>query len=203
MFYQALAFIFKTFFKLFYTLEVKGIEHRPTEACIVAPNHSSFLDPPLVSICQPTPMHFFARKTLFKNRLFAYFLKKLNAHPIASGAEGVRALAQARRLLESGETVVLFPEGTRSKDGTLLPLRTGVVRLSLKSKVPITPIYIDGAYEIWPRESTFPKIGGKVTVTFGPALHPNNYLHISSQEATEQMLEDLQKSLVSMSLKSK
>jgi 1-acyl-sn-glycerol-3-phosphate acyltransferase len=198
MLYQSLKFIFQILFRTFYTYNVEGKEHLPKSATIIAPNHASFLDPPLVSLAHPNPMHFFARKTLFKNKIFSYLLSKVNAHPIASGAEGMRALAFAKKLLNNNEMVVLFPEGTRSKDGTLLPLRKGVISLAIKSQVSITPMYIKGAYEIWPRGSTFPKLRGKVTCTYGKPLNPKNYLHLSSQEATESMLEDLRNSLLSM-----
>ncbi len=198
MIYNVLSALFKSFINVFYTLEIKGLENQPTKASIIAPNHASFLDPPLVNISHPIPLHFFARKTLFKNRFLSYFLKKLYAHPVGPGSEGMRALAQAKKLLENNEIVVMFPEGTRSEDGTLLPLRRGVVSLSLKSKAPIVPLCIQGAYEIWPRGSKFPKIGGKITLTYGKPLNPNNYSHLPSKEAATQMLEDLQNSLLSM-----
>lgn len=202
MLYQILAFVFRTFFRMFYSLEITGVENRPKNCSIIAPNHASFLDPPLVSISTPTPLHFFARKSLFKNKICSYFLEKLNAHPVGSGAEGMRALAEARKLLKDDQIVVLFPEGTRSEDGELLPLRKGVVSLALKSMAPIIPLYIHGAYGIWPRGCKLPRLGGKVTMTYGEALDPQNYKHLPSPEAATEMLLDLQKRLQSMEINS-
>ncbi|MEM1282477.1 MAG: lysophospholipid acyltransferase family protein [Chlamydiota bacterium] len=202
MLYHILSNLFNILLRSFYTLEIRGFDDLPDTASIVAPNHASFLDPPLVSLAYPSHLHFFARKSLFQNKLFAYVLKKLNAHPIGPGAEGLRALAQARKLLNDNQTVVLFPEGTRSEDGALLPLKKGVVNLSFKSNVPITPMFIHGAHEVWPRGNILPRVGGKITLTFCKPLYPSSYAHLPTQEATEQMLTDLQNTLHGVSSRS-
>lgn len=198
MFYKIIQFILTLFFKLFYRFTVERGELPLETPLIIAPNHASFLDPPAIGVAHPTPLHFFARKTLFDNRLLAWIMKALHAEPIAKGAEGAKALVRARKLLKEGKSVVLFPEGTRSRGGKILPLNKGVVNLSLKSGVPILPIYLSGTYEAWPPEKKWPKFSGDIQCIYGKAIDPVEYSDLPKHKALDAMLDDLYKALTSM-----
>lgn len=198
MFYSAVRKLLAVTFKLLYRFTVVGDGRREISPAILAPNHVSFLDPPVVGVAHPTPLHFFARKTLFDNRLLAWFMRSLYAEPISRGKEGAKALVKALKLLKEGKSVVLFPEGTRSRTGELLPLNRGVVNLSLKSGVPILPLYLFGTREVWPPEKKFPKLFGRVGCAYGKPIDPKEYSSLCRQEALDAMLDDLQKALAAM-----
>jgi 1-acyl-sn-glycerol-3-phosphate acyltransferase len=112
---------------------------------IIAANHISLADPPLVAISLKRPVHFMAKKELFRNWLFGGFIRRLNAHPLKRTGIDRTALDTACRILASGEPLIVFPEGTRARDGHFLAARPGVGMIARKSKVPVIPVFITGS----------------------------------------------------------
>jgi 1-acyl-sn-glycerol-3-phosphate acyltransferase len=161
------------------------------QGVIIAANHASFLDPPLIASSFPTPVYFLARKTLFDLPVLSPLIKSLNALPLASGSE-LTALKQACKLLGEGKNMLIFPEGTRSLDGTLAPFKTGVSLLSQKAKAPIIPTYIHGSFEAWPRHKQFPSPFGHTTsCVFGSPIYPQDFTEgKEGQQAIAHALED-------------
>ena len=121
-------------------------------------NHQSFLDPPLVGMVIPQRINFLARQSLFKNSLFGAFLHSLDTIPLDRDGMGIAGLKETLRRLKRGEIVLIFPEGTRSADGEMLPLKAGFSALAQRSNVPLVPIAIDGAYEAFPRSAKWPRL---------------------------------------------
>lgn len=142
---------------------------------IIAANHASFFDPPLVAVSWPEPIHFLARKSLFDVPLLSQVITGLNAHPLASGSE-LGALKAACRLLSEGKNVLIFPEGTRSFDGSIAPFKAGASLLSQKAKAPIIPVYIHGSFAVWPRQKQLPApFGYQTACVFGPPILPEQF----------------------------
>ena len=146
------------YIKLFHRFRVTGLEKIPkTGAFIFAPNHASYLDPMAVTCGNQRVIHYLAGARLFKNRFFAALIRSLGAYPVNLGRDADRAAYEAAlRLLRAGEAVCLYPEGTRSADGRLLPLKGGVGRLAVATGAPIFPAVIRGNHHAWPRGKMFP-----------------------------------------------
>ena len=151
----------------FFPRTVKGWQNVPQKgAYILASNHISNLDPPILGISTPRRLHFMAKIELFKHPLVGWWLKKLWAFPIKRGEGDFGALKKALKLLKEGYPVLLFPEGTRRLDGKPLPPQAGAGLLSIKSQVPIVPVYIKGSDAVMPPGAKFFK-RSHVTVTYG------------------------------------
>ncbi len=138
-------------------LRVRGADHVPGEGSVVlAPNHRSYWDPPLVGVAAPREVFFLAKQELFSGsslpaRAFARLITWLHAIPLRRTAGGHRALREALRLLRQGRVIVIFPEGTRNKTRyPLLPFRRGVVFLAYRAGVPVVPTWIKNARQpVW------------------------------------------------------
>lgn len=177
--------------RMFYRIEVYGVENIQGERGILAPNHVSFLDPPAITISMQKEVHFLAKKILFNNIFKATILKIFNTHPVDGSARDLDSLKCICKLLEKDNFVVIFPEGHRSAKGTLLKLQAGVAMIAQRSHVPIFPVYIRGTYDIWPVARKFPKLSGKITVTFGKAINPDSYSHLDKKEGQQAIIEAL------------
>ena len=136
-------------FRILFGLRIKGWEKVPKEGpVIIAPNHRSNYDPPLVGAAIPQrEVYYFAKKGLFTNKLFSWFLMSFNAFPADTERVDMAAIRKAINILKEGKALMMFPEGTRSKTGEFLPAQPGVGWLALKLKVPIVPVLIWGTHE--------------------------------------------------------
>ncbi len=169
--------------KVFYRLKIYGLEHYYPRGAILAANHTSFLDPPIISVSWPEVVHFLARKSLFNNKFFGWLIRSVNTHPVSGGASDVQVMKMVVSLLEKGEKVVLFPEGTRSETGELQPIKPGLGLLVSRSKSAIIPVYIQGAYEVWGKKQMFPWPFGKVRCVFGSVITWDSVAALDKKEA--------------------
>ncbi len=118
---------------------------------ILAANHQSYFDPPLVGICAKRDVYFLARKTLLNVPYLGTLLPYINVIPVDRDGNDMSALKKIIRLIKSGNGVVLFPEGTRSLDGKLQRGKGGIGLIIAKSKAPVQPMRIFGSYEAFPK----------------------------------------------------
>ncbi|MCX6826401.1 MAG: lysophospholipid acyltransferase family protein [candidate division Zixibacteria bacterium] len=140
--------LFKSGARLF-RFRILQLEHVPAIGpFIVACNHISYFDPPLVGAAIPREINFMAKKELFKNKLFGKLLGRVNAHPINRGGFDKAALNTAIRILKTGQAILIFPEGTRAKYGDFLPPRPGIGLIAIKTIVPVIPAYINGTNQL-------------------------------------------------------
>ena len=134
---------------LLFRLQRIGREHIPSDGgVILAPNHRSFLDPWVVGVCLRRPVYFVAKRELFEKRWMGWFLNALGAFPIRRGESDDDAMETARVLVERGEAIMIFPEGTRIRRGSLGEPKRGVGRLALETGAPVVPIAVHGTERI-------------------------------------------------------
>ncbi|MDU4962104.1 MAG: lysophospholipid acyltransferase family protein [Sporomusaceae bacterium] len=151
-----------------FSFKVTGLEHIPqTGGAIIAANHISLLDPPVLGASLSRPVHFMAKKELFSNPAFGWLIEKLNAFPVQRGAADRVAIRKALLLLEQGQLIGIFPEGTRSKNGLLGSPEPGVALIAAKAGVPVIPVAIAGTNAIG-RSWRLPQF----TVAFGSPVYP-------------------------------
>lgn len=156
---------------LFYRHKVYGKKNLTEGGGIIASNHSSFLDPPLIGISYPGEVHFLARATLFNNPFFAWLIRQLNTHPVVKGKENVSTFKKAVELILSGKKIVLFPEGTRSTDGALREGQLGVSMLVMRTGCFVFPTYVHGSFDAWSVHRKLPKIVAQTAVVFGSPIY--------------------------------
>jgi 1-acyl-sn-glycerol-3-phosphate acyltransferase len=137
--------VLKVAILVYFRLRRLGQDHIPAGGVILAANHRSFLDPFIVGCCLGRPIYFVAKRELFHNPLIGWFLNCMGAFPIRRGESDEESVQTALALLERGQAVVIFPEGTRIRSGSLAKPKRGVGRLALESGKPVVPIAITGS----------------------------------------------------------
>jgi 1-acyl-sn-glycerol-3-phosphate acyltransferase len=137
-----------------------------TGGALLLSSHQSFLDPVLVGVPMLRPLNYLARETLFRFAPLRWLIRSLSGIPIDREGLGMAGLKETLRRLKRGEIVVIFPEGTRTADGDLQPLKPGFAALARRAGVPLLPAAIVGAFECWPRTQRWPG-RGQIRVHFG------------------------------------
>jgi 1-acyl-sn-glycerol-3-phosphate acyltransferase len=168
--YAVVKSIVRVLLRLLCRVEGRGQHHVPeTGPILLVANHSSVLDPPLVGAMAPRPLSYLAKEELFRIPLFGRLIAAVNARPVRREGADAKALRAALRLLEKGEALLVFPEGTRGDEGTLRTPKAGAGMLAVLSGVPVVPAYVRGSGGVWPRGRSLPR-PGKVVVAFGTPM---------------------------------
>ena len=145
-YYSAARFSASVVLRVLSRWSVRGAEHVPERgAVIVAANHVSFWDPPLIGAVLRREMHFLAKEELFSTPVLGPLIRSVNSIPIRRGAADLRGLSRAIEALKGGSGLLLFPEGSRMRDGELHPARPGVGLLAVQSNASIVPCFISGS----------------------------------------------------------
>lgn len=198
--YKLVYYITGKILRFFYRIEVKGVENIPAGKALIAPNHVSFIDPPTIGICIPFETHAVAQEYLYKIPIVGFLLRRLSTHPITGRTVDKHVIKTIVGILLRGKKVVIFPEGERSFDGQLGPIKKGIGLIASSAQCPVVPTVIVGAQQIWPRGTKFPKLHGKMIVAFGKPLLWEDYAtrFESKKDAQAALLVDLQKSLMEL-----
>ncbi|MDG1326138.1 MAG: lysophospholipid acyltransferase family protein [Opitutales bacterium] len=190
---QILSFFY---FRTFHNVVINGLDNIPSSGgFILASNHLSFLDPPLVGCKVNRNLHYFARDSLFKGPL-GFLIKRLNSIPVNRGQLDLGTLKQTLRVLKQGDPLLVFPEGTRSTDGSLGTGKKGLGLLVIKSKCPVLPVRIEGSFEILGKGMFIPRLGRKLSITYGPlipfkSLNSDPFSKGSYEEVSAQVMHEI------------
>ena len=174
--------------KLFGRLRVHGREHVPkTGGVLLAANHSSYADPPLVGVGAPRQIHYMAKSELFQVPVLGPLIARVGAFPVRRGTADRQALRLANDLLTAGEAVVIFYEGGRSPDGRLLPPELGPAMIALKAGVPVVPTAIINA------DVMLPPKGKGLHVTHVQVIYgePLTFPHLAGKTADRAALQEV------------
>jgi glycerol-3-phosphate dehydrogenase (NAD(P)+) len=137
--------LMQPFFHLYFRLSRIGRENIPTSGPVIfASNHRSFLDPFIIGVVSRRPIYYVAKSEIFKNPLVAWFVSSLGAFPVRRGAGDPDMMATAKAILERGDCLLIFPEGTRTRPGALGRPKRGVGRLALETGAPVVPVALIG-----------------------------------------------------------
>jgi 1-acyl-sn-glycerol-3-phosphate acyltransferase len=197
-FYRFILFLAWLVFKIFYRTKAYGMEHFPKGSGIIASNHVSYLDPPLIAISSPEEVHFLARSTLFDIPLFGRLIRALNSHPVKGEASDASVFKDLCKLLQGNNKVIMFPEGKRSFTGELSPLKLGISVLVMRTHCCIIPTYVHGTYKIWRRGQSLPKPWGKTACIFGTPIKAEDFSHLEKREAQEAMTKRLAEAILAL-----
>ena len=144
-----------------------GAEYIPQKGgVIIASNHAAYVDPPFLGAASPRELSYLAKRELFNNGLFGWLIGKYNAFPITRGSFDRKGMSQAMKLLKERKALLLFPEGTRSRDGNLMEPKLGVGKIAIQAGVPIVPAYIGNSKDLL---STFLR-REKLVILFGSPI---------------------------------
>ena len=200
--YEATYWLSMALMTLGFSLRSEGRQRVPrTGPVLLIANHQSFLDPILVGLCSRRHLCFLARKSLFRVPVLAWFIRTLGAVPIdqeSIGKEGIRVVLNQ---LRAGRAVVVFPEGTRTLDGAIRPLRPGIHLLIKRTQAPIVPVGIAGAFLAMPSGQTLPTPAPlfmpasetTLAVSVGRPLDAGHFARIDRETALTELFEELQK----------
>lgn len=136
--------------KIVFRIKVYGCENIPKEGgFIVASNHISYYDPPLVGSWNSRQIYFMAKKELFEYPIFGNIIRRTNALPVKRGVIDRNALEEVSKVINNGYGITIFPEGTRSKNGQFLPPKPGIGMIARQAECAILPAYINGSNRLW------------------------------------------------------
>ena len=157
--------------KIFYGFRIIHRERViQTGPVILATNHQSFLDPPLAGNVSDRAIFFLAKKSLMDVPILGWLLTKLNVIPVNLEGGDRSALKALIRILSAGECALVFPEGTRTPDGNLQPAQPGLGLVIAKTRAPVVPIRIFGAFDVWPIHGKL-RLRGKITIVVGDPIY--------------------------------
>jgi 1-acyl-sn-glycerol-3-phosphate acyltransferase len=188
--YRVIRSVGKPLLRIAFRLTAEGVELVPGEGgLIVAANHVSYLDPLVLGAVFPRPVRFLMLRSFYEPWYLRWFCAPVGAIPIdTEGGMQLGSIKRALRALEEGEVVGIFPEGARSRDGSLQPFERGVALLAARAGVPVVPAFIDGTHRAMPPGSALIR-PRKIRVVLGEPLAPQTGKDGSAEAALHLRVE--------------
>ncbi len=183
--------ICRVFCILFFRVRTYGRENVPDKgAFILVSNHQSYLDPIFCVGPLKRPSSFISRDSLFSNWFFGPLISSVNAIPLQLGEADISAMRKVIGKLKKGEGVCLFPEGSRTYDGKIAPLKPGFGFLCRRGEAAVVPVVIDGAFECWPRHKKLFS-PGLISVCYGKAISAEQAKNMGDKKLAELLTDTL------------
>ena len=177
---------------LYFRIRVHGLRHYPDkDGFLICSNHQSHLDPVILGVACPRPINTIGRKTLTRVKWFGKLLYWLDLIAIDREGSGLEGLKETLKRLKRGESVLIFPEGTRTTDGHLQPLKLGFATIARRAKVPILPVAFDGGFDAMSRSSWLIR-PVNIQVVLGPPISEADYHDLSDEELAAVLSERLE-----------
>ena len=179
-------------------VKVLGTENIPANTGVVfLSNHASMLDIPILYKALPVSFRFLVKKELFKIPFFGFMMLKAGYIPVdrSGGRAALKSIIKAAKKVDKGASVVVFPEGTRSKDGTLGPFKTGGIMVALKTRSPVVPVAIKGSHLCLPKGSLRLRPGVVKVIIGAPLPTKKNGKPLAKDEMTENAWQAVKKLL--------
>ncbi|MDD5457786.1 MAG: lysophospholipid acyltransferase family protein [Phycisphaerae bacterium] len=171
---------------MFLRLRFYGISNIPRKgAFLLISNHQSFFDPLFVGTRARRTLVFMARDTLFKKKFFGWLIHSVKAIPVRRGEADLSAIRTIIDQLKKGQSVCLFPEGTRTENGRIAEFKPGFSLLARRANVPILPAVIDGAFEAWPRTKKFPSFRKTIFIKYGEPISTEQIKHMDDRQLAQ------------------
>jgi 1-acyl-sn-glycerol-3-phosphate acyltransferase len=187
--------------RLLFSFKVVGRDRIPsTGPCIIAMNHESYLDPPLAGISCRRPIHFLARKTLLEWPVLGRIFPKVNVVPVDQERADMSALKTIIKLVKAGECAIVFPEGARTPDGKLQPAQPGLGLVIAKTRAPVVPMRIFGAYAALPYGGSRLRPGPIRIVVGEPVVFTEADLQGSGRDLYQRLSERVMEKIAAIEL---
>ncbi len=174
--------ILRTYFRILFSFHYEGLENIPKDTTVIlTPNHRTYYDPPFVGCTGPGKISFMAKEELFDKKLFAWLIRKLGAIPVARGKGDFTVIDTAVDTLNNGRSFLVFPEGTRSKDGKIGRGHTGAALIAAKSGKPVVPVAVIYGKKL--------KFRSKVLIKYGKPIYPQEYVESQEEPNPRQLVK--------------
>ncbi len=155
---------------------------------LLVSNHQSYLDPILVGLgCHRRQFYALARSNLFNHAAFSWLIRSLNAIPVDRGETDMAAMRRCLEVLRQGHALLIFPEGTRTLDGTTHAFATGTMLLIKRARPWVLPVAIEGAYGAWPKGRALPRPWGRIGVRYGAPIAAEALIAMGPDAALEHL----------------
>ncbi|RIK64551.1 MAG: 1-acyl-sn-glycerol-3-phosphate acyltransferase [Planctomycetota bacterium] len=195
LYYRFLRLLAHGFYVFYFRGRVFGLRNVPQSGgVLLASNHQCFFDPVATTLALHREGNYMARDTLFLNPWFRRLIESLNAFPVRRGAADIAAVKEIMRRLRDGRIVVVFPEATRTHDGSIGQINANSLAIAKKTCIAIVPTVVDGAFEAWPRTRKFPR-PGRMYVTYAPAITPQEVEAWPLEKITETVTQRLHEAM--------
>ncbi|MCX5656956.1 MAG: lysophospholipid acyltransferase family protein [Candidatus Omnitrophica bacterium] len=190
MFYYIARTICSLFFKICFRYKVCDRENLPNEgAYIIASNHVSLLDPVAVGLLVRRRVSFVAREDLFRNKIFGFILRQIGVIPLHRNRQDIKAIREALRRIREGGVLAIFPEGTRSRDGSIGNFLSGIEVLARAAQAKVVPVYLKDTNLALPRTAYFIRLK-RIRALVGEVIEPELFCNKDSSGVLIQKVRD-------------
>jgi len=173
-------------FKILFRIRFEHLDRIPQSGpVLICANHQSHFDPMLIGSSSRRRMNFLAKKQLFKFRPLGWMIGFLDSIPIDREGTSASGIKATLKCLKRNEMVMMFPEGTRSPDGEMKKILPGFCALVKRTEASLLPVGIEGAWDVWPRNRSYPLPGPKIVVVFGKPIPPENFRDLDDQQLVD------------------